>query len=488
MNDAPISNPRRVTSRWPEWSVIGLFAAIVAWTIPFHEPWVDEAQAWQLARSLSLVKLFGTYLRYEGSPGLWHLLLWILIRLHVSYAGMHWVCAAIAVGSTALLVLNAPFPRYLTLALPFTFFLLYQYVIVARSYVLVPPLLFFIATYWKKKPIYVSIALGLLANVSLHAACISGGLAIVFLVERLRGGDVKDHRARRRLILCAVIATLFYAFAVWTVRPPADLLNYLTGQPHNGTIFNALALLILPTCQPALVAIPFWAAFILMLGARRSLISLLPVAIFFSFSVFVIANYWHFGLVVPLLICITWISWPKPGVPTGKLEICGRVALCYLAATQMIWSIDAVRFDHSDAFSGDLAAAQLLRPFVDAGDRIALTSLTQPDLHASTAVGILPYFDHGIFLNLQTAFYDWNTRNPTQSLYQQALPSHPRIVVVEAQHSQLGSDFNLHYPRIEQLMQSGYRLTNVFCGSMPFRMERNPIYCHLIFQHTDNAK
>jgi hypothetical protein len=49
---------------------LALYAGLLAYMIPRHEPWADEAQAWELAQSLSLKSLFGTYIHYEGSPGL----------------------------------------------------------------------------------------------------------------------------------------------------------------------------------------------------------------------------------------------------------------------------------------------------------------------------------------------------------------------------------------------------------------------------------
>ena len=75
--------PDKMRSRWPEWGTLFFYAALVAFAIPYHEPWVDEAQAWQLARNLPLTSLFKTYIRYEGSPGLWHFLLWMMIRIPV---------------------------------------------------------------------------------------------------------------------------------------------------------------------------------------------------------------------------------------------------------------------------------------------------------------------------------------------------------------------------------------------------------------------
>ena len=164
--------PGKLRSRWPEGCALSAYSALLAFAIPFHEPFADEAQGWQLARNLPLTSLFKTYIRYAAAPGLWHFLLWILIRAHVSYAGLHWISGAIAGPSvTALLLFKSPFPLYLKLALPFTVFLVYQYAVVARNYVLAPILLYAIAFVWKKNPLILALLLGLLANVALHAVC-----------------------------------------------------------------------------------------------------------------------------------------------------------------------------------------------------------------------------------------------------------------------------------------------------------------------------
>jgi len=39
---------------------------MLAVVVPLHEPWSNEAQAWLLARDLSLWKLLFYYLRYEA--------------------------------------------------------------------------------------------------------------------------------------------------------------------------------------------------------------------------------------------------------------------------------------------------------------------------------------------------------------------------------------------------------------------------------------
>jgi hypothetical protein len=42
---------KRIRWFWPEWTALSFYAALAAFAIPYHEPFADEAQAWQLARS-----------------------------------------------------------------------------------------------------------------------------------------------------------------------------------------------------------------------------------------------------------------------------------------------------------------------------------------------------------------------------------------------------------------------------------------------------
>ena len=496
MRRAPIVDGirRELTQRWPEWTAIVAFAAVVASAIPFHEPWTDEAQAWQLARSLPLHELFRTFIRYEATPGLWHLLLWILSRAHVSYAGMHWICGGIAVASSWLLIFLSPLPRYLRLTLPFTFFLLFQYAVVARGYVLVPPMLFAIAYCWKKSPLVVSIFLGLLANCALHAAVISGGLAIVWLVEQLRVRDGEARIRRWKLALCATIVLAFYGFALWTAWPPRDLAGHIAFDRslRESFVDSSFAALLLPTCQPAILSFPFWIAVVPLFKARRGLLYLLPVLFFAVFSGAVYCVFWHFGLVVPLLICLLWITWPSQRSGLPPAEIVGRAALIYLTGVQILWSAYAIGFDHYNAYSPNLATAQFLMPRVKAGTAIAVTYLDESSApHAVhsiyNATGILPYFDHSIFVNQPEPFYLWSDRNPTERRFNALLPSHPGIVVAEASKEEAGLPIDLTGAKAQLLSKSGYKITNEFCGSLPFRMQLVLTNCHVIFQYAGKA-
>lgn len=490
------SSPRRFASvrrwleanaglHWPEVTALFLFAAFVAFAIPFHEPWSDEAQAWQLARSLSLDDLFHTYIRYEASPGLWHFLLWVLNRLHVTYAGIHWVCGAIATAAAALLIFKSPFPRYLRLTLPFTYFLLFQYAVIARSYALVPLLLFLVAIFWRKRPVPLALLLGLLANLSLHAAVISGGLAIAWIAERARG-RIAQRSSTRTALASAVVLLTFYAFAIWTAWPPPDMRLSAFRADSRPFASSAVAALTLGICEPWVLSIVFWIAVAMWFKARRSLILLLPVVLFSAFSGLVYAQFWHMGLLVPLVIALAWISWPEKNSSNWH-EIAGRAALVGMAAIQIAWSAHALAWDHWHDFSGDKAAAQFLRPLVRDGDRILLTWVDEPNAKGFDGVGILPYFDHNIFENAPKPFWWWSEKSPVESRFNELLPTRPQVVIVEGRLRSTDQSFDMRNPEFQELLRAGYRFTNQFCGTAPMRLELGLTSCHLIFQRQDQA-
>ena len=116
-------------------TVLGLWMLITNFTIHYHEKWADEAQAWLIARDLPLSTIWFHELRYEGSPGLWHTILWIAQHVfHAPYGAIGYIGLAGATAGAALLIFKAPFPRYIRWPLAFTYFMVYQYAVIARPY------------------------------------------------------------------------------------------------------------------------------------------------------------------------------------------------------------------------------------------------------------------------------------------------------------------------------------------------------------------
>jgi hypothetical protein len=235
--DSRFNDERRVLRRATRQQTAELLAwlgyiAVVATGIAWHEAWADEAQAWLLARDNGFWHLMLHAVRYEGSPGLWHALLWGLVRLHVGYVGMHWVSGAIAAAGVYVFLRWSPFPLVLRILLPFGFWLAYQDAVVARSYVLYAVLAFSAAAILRRisqrdhsAPIRwpaltgLAVLLGLMANISVHGFVASLGFAIVgwVLAGRFPSGRRADW------VIPAVLLGCFWVFAVVTTFPPSDV-------------------------------------------------------------------------------------------------------------------------------------------------------------------------------------------------------------------------------------------------------------------------
>ena len=207
-----------------EGSVLTVYAGLLAWCVPLHESWFDEVQAWQIARDSSLIELFTERLHYEGTPGLWHLLLWVLIRLGSPFFGMHILAACLAITSIYVWLRNNPLPPIISILMPFTFFLQYQFAVVARSYVLAPLCAYLLMTFYqnrKSSSMAFCIIAGLLANCSVHMAALSAGLVLLYLYDRIRYRDGAALPLQQLIgpisVLCILVTV-----AVLTAAPTAD--------------------------------------------------------------------------------------------------------------------------------------------------------------------------------------------------------------------------------------------------------------------------
>jgi hypothetical protein len=477
-----------------------LYATLLIWAIPHHEPWADEAQAWQIARTLPLGQIF-PLLSYEGHPGLWYLLLWLLSRLHVSYAGMHWIAAAIAFLGVALLVLASPFPRWLKLLLPFTFYLSFQYAVVARSYVMAPLLIFLCAYLWPgrlERPFAIAFCLGLLANVALHTAVISGGLAIVYAIDLWLGSRKDNSRVSARALVAASFLLLaMYGLSIWAAHPAKDASgaafvfrpgnapdswinsqqsqlppSYPPPEPENkrslqwlnwklearlsGGLTDGLI-------RPFWLGCIFWILLAWKLLRTRKLRYLLP-ALFLVILCHTYAFFWHSGLMLPCVIGLLWMTWPVPETSFGRLPLYEQLPLLMLllvAAVQIAWAAFAFQFDHAHDYGSGAATAAFLKPYVLEHAKIVEIG------NDFLSVGIQPYYDHNLFLNQPQAYYWWSTRNPAKLRYEQLLPERPGIVVLEWRfHEFPSAETVAALPLAGQLSGLGYSNTQKFCGGL----------------------
>ncbi len=484
---------------------LALYVALLAYVIPRHEPWADEAQAWELAKTLSLKSLFGTYIHYECSPGLWHGLLWILARLHVTYYGMHWFTAAIALISMAILLFKAPFPLYVRLLLPFTYFFAFQYAVVARNYVLFPTILFALASIWpirREHPIALGFLLGLLANVALHGTVVAIGLSLILLIEWYGTRNVELQYRSRRLI-AAVLFSSMLAVALWSLYPAPDAgwlvparqmpssisTSAASNHPWLQHLSSSFAFLIAALIRLTHVlsygftdkfplGIVAWALLLWRLGRQHRLQYFLPVILLAIVCMCSLFSFYHAGLFWVTFLFVWWTTWPDPPSGFGKgnrmeAALLLTVVLCIVA--QLVWAINAIRYDVSMPYSSNRDAAAILHKYRSQGYRVDVAVPPKEEDSGQAAfyiTGIEPYFIAEPISNKSHRFWFWGGDDDVRAQYL-ADSSHQAVaVIVQEVDNDQGSQ-----TEEDRLKGYGYQRADTVCGRIYYPDAYAPLVC-----------
>lgn len=390
-----------------------------------HEPWFDESQAWLLARDSSLSDLLLHRVRYEGSPGLWHLVLWVAIRLGLPFAQLHLIASACAIAGAAVVLWRAPFPAPTRLAILGSYFFAYQYAVVARSYsldLLLIPLLAACYAERVERPWRYAVLIALIANANAHGFLAAAVIGIDFAWAMIRTG-----RWREPTRLAALTLALFGgAFALLTALPPPDG-NFLAVGGERDRLMSALHFILDATIDrlrpwrsdvPAAweLSLALYSSVgvmtVAVMALRRKGTSLLAAAlgiVLVGFSAAVYASPWQSGLLLLFWIFCLWTGWAAaPG--DGSRRIAGGLLLLVCIA-QLPETISTGLRDWNEDYSSSRRVAAMIGDWQRAhpGARIAALG---PWAHA-----VQPYFARNIFANYHRgaptpAYLIWSRNEP----------------------------------------------------------------------------
>jgi hypothetical protein len=409
------------------YSAAFIYASLVVVTILLHEPWSDEAQAWLLARDASLFDLWTRLMHYEGSPGLWQTLLHLLINLGVPYAAYNYVSGALALAAAWLFMRYAPLPLPVRLVVPFTYFLAYQYAVVARSYVLLAPLLFAVAAIYKdarERPALLTALLSMVAGVSVHGFFLSACIWVAIWAPAIpQWRNLSASLRRRWLIATAIYALvmLLFLLSAW----PAHDVAFAEGRGVANIAMARFEGVLLATFSQAFTG--EWITSFAVVGLTipflwrggGALVFLPATALFWIFGVVVYSKEWHYGIVFLTWLFAIWIS-------ASRVKIT-RVALIGLAAAiavQCYWTLAAVAYDLQHPYSGSAEAVRYFKanPVKD------LYAIGYP------TTALQPYFPANIYSDFNNgspaAYWDWSKRNS-------ANPENDPAAIFSARHRDL---------------------------------------------------
>ncbi|HYK03564.1 MAG TPA: hypothetical protein VE974_17540 [Thermoanaerobaculia bacterium] len=172
--------------RWFVAVVFGLYAAITLAVALHHEPWRDEADPWLLIRDGGVLTMLSRT-GYVGMPALWYLAIAPLVKLGLPYVSMTLLNLAFAWAAALLFLIAAPFPRPVRALFVFSYFMAYEYSVIARPYALAMLLLFCALATWRHRatrPMPFAFSVALLANATPHTLILGAMLGAAFLYDR----------------------------------------------------------------------------------------------------------------------------------------------------------------------------------------------------------------------------------------------------------------------------------------------------------------
>ncbi len=424
-----MASPQPVRNLRPRASVYlagALYVAIVAITIHYHEPWADEAQAWLLARDASLFELCTRLLHYEGTPGLWHTILHLLIRVGMPYAGLNVVSATLGTAAAGLLLWRVPLPVVFRLLLPFTYFICYQYGVIARSYSLLPALTVGCAILFKgplTKIIPLTALLCLMAAVSVHGFAFSVAIWFAFHLSLLRRWKAVDARERQRYITAALSYAVALSLLALSALPARDVAfpfeinltlsrfwvigGFLLREAFAGAWPVSLAAIAL--------SLPF------LWKGDALLVFLSSITLLWAVSSIVYLQYWHVGIVF-----LAWLFALSVASHKVRMDFAACAALTVIISVQCYWTARSVAYDVHQPYSGSLHTAEYLKGLQPSKTRIYCAG------YSCTA--IQPYFARNVFANLnqgrEAAYWDWSSRNKGQNPETFFTGENPEYIVI----------------------------------------------------------
>jgi len=454
------------------------YLAVVTIGVSVHEPWWDEAQAWLLARDAPISELLSHDLAYEGHPPLWYLILAIPAKLRLPYQSLHIVSALCGIVGVVLLLRLRQVPIAARVLLPFTFYFAYQYTVVAREYVLIPPLLFLILALYgsrDRKVIPFALLLVALSDVSLYGLSLAGGFVLLILIDLGRGRLRKTNITPWKAAIAATLLVLNTIGVVVMLWLPADL-SSRGGINHsfNPTLFvqiawRVLAENLLGGSDHAIsgLAANVMAAVLVLWFFRRGVV--LEFAVLFTVLLPIAALYfspWHEGVFFLAMVFTALLALSQRRARQKGDEV-AYVIMAVTVAMHCSWTFRSLAYDVRSNFTGSHDAARY----------IAAHNIDKARLFGAGvwSMEVEPYFDHNVFVNYHNgqppSFWDWSDANRWPSgpraapgamrIWMEAqLAAKPDFMLVSS-----GDRADAPYDRVLRAHPE-YRLRKRFCGAL----------------------
>lgn len=379
--------PRRISDTAFNSTVLLLYMSILVVTSFHHERWRDEADTWLFVRDADYATIVSRG-GYTGQMAPWYLLLAPLARNGMPYSSIAFMNGIFAASAVGLFLWKAPFGRMTRLLFAFSYYPLYEYGVIARTYALAMFMLFVIATIYPQRrvrPLLYASAVCVLSNLNVQGLFIAGSLTIAHMIESRSAG----WRAAPAILVMGSGLMLAYL----QLRTPEDaLITGLVRMFEPSGIPLALANAFFPSVGSASFLAPLTAGLLVLLVAIRVRRLLVPAAVLWiSFALFayLFVLKWpgsprHQGFVFLILFFVLWLSRSLESQARSLLNAAIGALLIGTLVWSTAFSLYKATMDIRLPFSGSKAAARFIH-------QQGLAELPIAGHRAPHAAAVLPY-------------------------------------------------------------------------------------------------
>lgn len=128
-------------------AIYSILLAIASWK---HTLWRDEAQAWLISRDSHSLASVVHNVRYEGTPPLWHFVLYFISRFTLNPEWMKLPNLLFSIATAALILSASRVSVWARIGFVFSSFMLFEYAVINRDYMIGIMLLVATLTLFKK--------------------------------------------------------------------------------------------------------------------------------------------------------------------------------------------------------------------------------------------------------------------------------------------------------------------------------------------------
>ena len=209
-----------------------VFGVVTLITMLSHELAHDEATAWNIARSADHWLQVFWHSRHEGHSPFWFLVLWPLTLTGnpMLMQGFSWF---VGVAVAALLLKERPFPLWICVVLIFGYYILYEYTIISRPYILALLFCALLASSLHRQSkalVWQCTCCGLIAFTSAFGVALSVPLILLVISNSYRANSPIT---RSTVVSGLIIYAAFFIVCLLCVVLPLDRTEQVMGGVHS---------------------------------------------------------------------------------------------------------------------------------------------------------------------------------------------------------------------------------------------------------------